>query len=168
MNKSRHTNNSSPPRFRIVRATPADAAELTAIAFAAKRQWGYPERWIEGWRDVLTIRPEFVADHETHVAAAADARLGFYAFEVRGERLDLVHMWVRPAFMGQGIGRALFAHAIERARDLHFPEIEIESDPNAVGFYERMGAERVGFRRADLEGEPRALPLLIYALPSVS
>jgi hypothetical protein len=41
--------------------------------------------------------------------------------------------------MGHGIGRSLFMHPVERAKSLGFQELEIESDPNAEGFYLRMG-----------------------------
>ena len=44
----------------IRRASPGDAEVLTRIAFAAKRYWGYPERWIEHWSESLTVTPEFV------------------------------------------------------------------------------------------------------------
>ena len=30
---------------------------LTQIALAAKRHWGYPERWIEIWSSQLTFSP---------------------------------------------------------------------------------------------------------------
>jgi hypothetical protein len=33
--------------LKITRATPDQAATLTKIAFAAKRHWGYPDRWIQ-------------------------------------------------------------------------------------------------------------------------
>ena len=61
-----------------------------------------------------------------------------------GERMDLLHLWVLPEAMGRGVGRSLFRHALERARILGFRELEIESDPNAEGFYRRIGAHRVG------------------------
>ena len=61
-----------------------------------------------------------------------------------GERMDLLHLWVLPEAMGRGAGRSLFSHAIERTRHLGFRELEIESDPNAEGFYRRIGAHRVG------------------------
>jgi|SRR5262245_16873441 len=54
--------------MRIVRAKPDEAEALTEIAFAAKRHWGYPEKWIESWRETLTVTPEFIASHETYVA----------------------------------------------------------------------------------------------------
>ena len=40
----------------------------------------------------------------------------------------------------------------------------MESDPNAVGFYERMGARRVRAIVTELEGRSRELPILVYDL----
>src|ERR1041385_3924590 len=128
----------------ILRAKPTDSAALTAIAFAAKRHWGYAEKWIENWRDVLTIQPEFIARHETYIALVGAQRLGFYAFCCENGRVDLEHLWVLPDAMGQSVGRSLFHHAVERARELGFREMQIESDPNAEKFYRHMGARRIG------------------------
>jgi predicted N-acetyltransferase YhbS len=64
--------------------------------------------------------------------------------------------------MGRGVGRALFAHAIKRARASGFRAVEIESDPNAAGFYDRMGAQRVGTKVSEVQGERRELPLFVY------
>ena len=75
--------------MHIARANPDDAVVLTDIAFAAKRHWGYPEKWIEGWHDVLTISPEFIASHETYVATLDDRKVGFYALSRQGDRFDL-------------------------------------------------------------------------------
>ncbi len=36
----------------------------------------------------------------------------------------------------------------------------IESDPNAVGFYEKMGALKVDERHTELDGHPRHLPVM--------
>jgi GNAT superfamily N-acetyltransferase len=145
---------------------PGDAEVLTEIAFAAKRLWGYAERWIESWRDLLTITPEFIVSHETHVAKVDGRIVGFYALEQKQNRLNLMHMWVLPDRARQGVGRFLFHHAIERAKVLDFRELEIESDPNAEGFYLRLGARRVGVSVKELFGQRRELPLLIYdAIP---
>src|SRR5258708_3804497 len=127
----------------IARAKPEDAELLTEIAFAAKRHWGYPEKWIESWRELLTIRPEFISNHETYAAILDCRTVGFYALSAKAGRLALLHMWVLPGAMGRGVGRSLFAHSLEGARRLGFREMEIESDPNAEGFYVHMGARRV-------------------------
>src|SRR6266849_8951699 len=70
--------------MHITRARPDDAATLTDIAFAAKRHWGYPMSWIENWRDVLIVRPEFVAGHETYAAIDAGRAVGFHALGRKG------------------------------------------------------------------------------------
>ncbi len=148
--------------MHITRARPDDAATLTEIAFAAKQHWGYPMAWIESWRDVLTVRPEFIAGHETYAAIDEGRAIGFYALGRKGDRMDLLHLWVLPEAMGRGVGRSLFSHALERARFLGFRELEIESDPNAEGFYQRMGAHRVGTSSKVLAGHNRELPVLVY------
>ncbi|MCL4530843.1 MAG: hypothetical protein M1485_06230 [Chloroflexi bacterium] len=42
--------------IEIRRALPEEADALTEIAIAAKRHWGYPERWIEIWMPSPTRR----------------------------------------------------------------------------------------------------------------
>lgn len=150
--------------MQIIRAGPEDAAALTAIAFAAKRHWGYPERWIESWRELLTVSPEFIVGHETYAAIADKRVIGFYALGQKGNRGDLLHMWVLPQEMGHGVGSALFLHCIKRMKASGLAELEIESDPNAEGFYQRMGARRVGLSVRKLENQRRDLPVLIYVL----
>ena len=148
--------------MQIVRARPEDATRLTEIAFAAKRHWKYPEAWIESWREDLTINAEFLRDHETYVAMVDNHLAGFYAFEHTRGKLELSQMWVLPEAMGRGVGRALFRHAVKRARALGFHALEIESDPNAEGFYLRLGARRVGSNFREVEKVRRELPVLIY------
>ena len=137
---------------------------LTEIAHAAKRHWGYPERWMQLWRDALTITPGYIAINEVYVARAGDRIVGFYALTGSGARLTLDHLWLSPAEIGTGIGRSLFDHAMATAKRLGAAEIEIEAEPNAVGFYSHMGARHVGENQYEIEGQPRILPLLVYYL----
>ncbi len=150
--------------MQIVRARPEDADVLTEIAFAAKRHWGYPEHWIQGWRDILTMRPEFIASNVTYSAIKDGRPVGFYLLTTEADGLHLDHLWILPDAMGAGIGRTLFEHAAAQATGLGFTAIKIEADPNAKGFYQRMGARRVGANMTTIQGKPRELPLLIYDL----
>jgi ribosomal protein S18 acetylase RimI-like enzyme len=150
----------------IVRAEPDDADALTRIAFAAKSYWGYPERWIEQWQEALTITPEFISDNEVYGAVFEEEIAGFYALVARDREVELEHLWVLPEHIGAGIGRALFDHAVRRAAALGVTTLSIEADPNAEGFYRRMGARRVGENVYEIEGHRRELPLLILDVPS--
>jgi GNAT superfamily N-acetyltransferase len=151
-------------QLRIEKAGREAHLALTEIAHAAKRHWGYPERWMQLWRDTLTITPDYIADNEVYLARAGEQVVGFYALLGSGAKLTLDHLWLVPSQIGAGIGRKLFDHAITTARRLGAAEVEVEADPNATGFYERMGATRVGENVYEMDGQPRILPLLIYTL----
>jgi GNAT superfamily N-acetyltransferase len=150
--------------MRILRAKPDDAARLTKIAFMSKRHWGYPERWIASWTHLLTVEPRSIAEQETYTAYVEGVPVGFYSLGRGPGRISLEHLWVLPEAMRRGVGRALFAHAVERVRALGCETLEIESDPNAAGFYEHMGAHRVATTVTELEGRPRELPVLVYEI----
>jgi N-acetylglutamate synthase-like GNAT family acetyltransferase len=94
------------------------------------------------------------------VAEEADEIRGFYALCVNGGRAELEHMWVRPQYIGTGIGKELFLDAMDKATALNVREVEIVADPNAAGFYEKMGAERVGEADSSVDGQVRKLPRL--------
>ncbi|HKG62065.1 MAG TPA: GNAT family N-acetyltransferase [Pyrinomonadaceae bacterium] len=141
-------------------ASPEDGPTLTAIALDAKRYWGYPEHWIRHWESDLTISPEFIRDNHVYVDEEDGQIRGFYALCVAGDKAELEHMWVTPASIGTGIGKELFLDAMERAAKLRVNAVEICSDPNAAGFYKRMGATQIGEVDTPVDGEPRTLPRL--------
>jgi N-acetylglutamate synthase-like GNAT family acetyltransferase len=152
---------------QIRRAKPDEAELLTQIAHAAKRYWGYPENWIQHWKEDLTITPEFIANNEMFVAVSGEEIVGCCAIVAGDSLAELEHMWIKPAHIGTGVGRALFLHAKERAKNLKVPVLEISSDPNAEGFYRRMGATRIGEVRSEVEGQPRVLPRMTVDLDLV-
>ena len=141
-------------------ASTDEASHLTTIALEAKRYWGYPEHWIKHWESDLTISPDFIRDNHVYVVEENDEIQGFYALCVAGNKAELEHMWVTPARIGSGIGKELFLDAMERAAALNVRAVEISSDPNAAGFYKRMGATQIGEIDASLDGQPRKLPRL--------
>jgi len=144
----------------IRRAQPVEAAKLTEIAFAAKRHWGYPEGWIEIWREELTVTPSFIERHEVFAAAENGKPIGFYALVTSEDLTELDHLWVLPELIGKGVGRQLLNHAIERAAVIGAQRIEIVSDPNAEGFYLKAGAKKIGEVISEIEGQERRLPRL--------
>ncbi len=150
----------------VIRGRPDDAGALTRISFAAKRYWGYPERWISRWEESLTITPDFVRRNEVYAAVVEGEIVGFYALVGEGQRVELEHLWVSPEHIGTGLGRTLFDHAVRRASSLGASSLGIEAEPNAEGFYRRMGARRVGENVYEIEGHRRELPVLILDVPS--
>lgn len=142
----------------IQQASTEHAETLTQIALEAKRHWGYPEHWIKHWESDLTITPEFIKNNHVYVAEYDGEIRGFYALCEVDDKAELEHIWVRPSFIGTGIGKELFLDAMERAARLNVSEVELSADPNAEGFYRRMGARKIGEVDSEIDGQTRKLP----------
>lgn len=140
---------------------PAQLADLDAmsrVAVAAKRQWGYPDEWIELWRDQLQYTAETLAHQHVYCAELDGAIIGVVSISLDAEVAELEGLWVLPAHGRRGVGRALMdlAAAQAVARGAHV--LRIVSDPNAEGFYLALGARLVGYSESLPAG--RRLPRL--------
>ena len=147
----------------IRRARPDEAAALTALAARAKAHWGYDAEFMARVIDAMSISAGDVEAHEVWLLEDASGRtVGFHRV-IPDDRAEVEDMWVEPDAMGNGHGRRLFEHAIAIARAFGATELELDADPNAIGFYERMGMERIGETHSTLISG-RALPRMRITL----
>jgi ribosomal protein S18 acetylase RimI-like enzyme len=144
----------------IRRVLPEEAATLSQIALAAKRYWGYPDRWMEIWKPQLTFAPEYFAENESWAAERNHTPVAFYTLQQREGSAWIENLWVSPEYMGKGIGKQLFYHALDLSRQRGYKRLKLEADPNALGFYEKMGMNKIGERVSEVEGQPRVLPIM--------
>jgi GNAT superfamily N-acetyltransferase len=180
-------------RFRIRRARPDEAEALTELTLRSKAYWDYDAAFLARCRIVMRILPGMIRDNVYCVAEAEPPRagapallgvpprageaallgvppragkpalLGVYGFEPEPDGVGLDVFFVEPEAIGRGVGRALWRHAVERARRLGAPALTVQSDPNAAGFYRRMGCRPAGGRASEIE-PGRILPLFRFAL----
>jgi len=129
--------------IEIRRAEAVEASELTAIAFAAKRHWGYPEAWIDLWSDELCVDGRYVEENWVFVATDGIRTLGWCAVLEKHEQCWLDYCWVLPEASGHGIGRALIDQAFRLAAELNSPTLKVVADSNAEGFYCKLGFRRI-------------------------
>jgi len=117
----------------------ADEAErLSALALRSKRHWGYDSAFLEACRAELTLTPEQAT--AARVVRDGDDLLGFHLLD-DGE---LLMLFVEPAAIGRGVGRALLDDARRDATGRGWASLRVESDPAAEGFYLAHGARRMG------------------------
>jgi len=147
-----------------IRPARADEAEaLTDLSLRSKAFWDYDAGFLARCRAVMTVKARNIQSHP-HYVAELDGRIaGFYGFEPEGAGVGLDYLFVETDLVGRGIGRALWRHAVDTARRLGHPALIVVSDPNAEGFYLKMGCRRIGTRPSELE-TGRRLPLLRFAL----
>jgi len=153
------------PGLTIRRAAAGDAGRLTAIAREAKASWGYPARWLSAWESSLRIPPDYIRRQTVFVCEEGQDMIGFCALEDRDGTWHLEHLWVDPRRHGIGAGRLLFERAAAWIGQVRPGRLMVESDPNAAGFYARLGARRTGWVAAPVEGaQDRRLPVLEWEI----
>ncbi|PVE04389.1 GNAT family N-acetyltransferase [Streptomyces scopuliridis] len=131
--------------MRIREARPDEAPALSALVLRSKAHWGYDEAFLAACRDELTISAHEVTARRLAVAEdeTSGEALGVASLEGRAPDGTLGLLFVEPRVIGLGIGRALYAHVLDRARELGFERLTIDSDPHAVDFYRTLGARPV-------------------------
>lgn len=139
------------------RTSPAAAGELTALTIASKAHWGYDEAFMAVARPSLTVTREYLEANDRWVAVIDGTTVGWFSLAAIPDGFLLDNFFLRPAHIGQGIGRLMWEAAVRRASTLGAKRMTLEADPNAAAFYERMGARLTGSVKAPDTG--RELPV---------
>jgi len=126
------------PRLRP--AAPDDYERVRELTVASKAHWGYDREFVRRWAQGLT----FECDRDRWVAELDGSIVAWAALAPPdGGVAVLDDLWVDPAWLGRGVGGLLFREAAARARELGATRLEWGAEPNAVGFYERLGGQKV-------------------------
>jgi len=147
-------------------ATPDEAASISDLAMRSKAVWGYSPAFLEACRAELTwSAAELQAKGIGFFVAVEGADLlGFHAIEdLSGGEYELAALFVEPARIGTGVGRALIEHAKSEALSCGARVLMIQGDPHAERFYRAAGAERIGERPSE-SVTGRSLPLFAIRL----
>ena len=138
---------------RITKATPSDTDAMTELIIASKQHWGYPDEWIQLWMNELTITPEKLDERDFYLGKNREEIIFIYAISsLGGDEYELEDCWVAPSHIGQGFGHLLFDDLKSRLIVLGCSRLLIISDPNAAGFYNKMGAFKIGEKPTKIEG----------------
>jgi GNAT superfamily N-acetyltransferase len=149
----------------IVRRAAADEADaLNAVIVRSKSYWGYAPAVVEAYRAFLCLEPEFIERNPVYCAEVDGITAGVSHFNAVGRaEIELFHLFVDPAFIGQGIGKLLWRHAVDGSRSMGGTALVFDSDPHARPFYERLGAVVVGDHESTVVAGLR-IPRMRYEL----
>lgn len=177
--------------YTITDATPERADILTNIAMQSKGVWGYDEAFMQAARQELMVTPQRLSSpHFINRCLVENEKQvqGFYSLSLQpdGQELasykmesrylsnlkkwfnsqtviELEALFILPTSMGKGYGQALFKHAISSQEIKPFSTLLIQSDPNALSFYQKLGCQLIGEKESgSIKG--RFLPLLMWDL----
>ena len=126
------------PRLRP--AAPDDFERVRELTFESKAHWGYDRELVQRWAAGLS----FETDRERWVAELDGEIVAWAALVPPSDGVAVLDdLWVDPAAMGRGLGSRLFRFAADRARELGAERLEWGAEPNALGFYEKLGGRKL-------------------------
>jgi len=144
-------------------AHPNEGERLREITAAAKGFWGYDGERVRAWAGSLDLSPERLAGAHVLVAEVDGVAVGWAEILPPDAGVCVLeHLWVEPGRMRRGAGSQLFRRAAEGAADLGATAMEWEAEPNALGFYARMGGRPV---RTTTSEWGRELSVMAVPLP---
>jgi GNAT superfamily N-acetyltransferase len=131
---------------RIRDARPDEAAALASLQRRASDVWEEYRADLAANPGVIQPPHQAIAEGRVRVAVAGSGRrLGFsVALAAEGGRVELDDLFVEPDAMGRGVGRLLVADVVSRAAAAEATCIDVTANPNAAGFYERVGFRVTG------------------------
>ncbi len=140
----RDVSDGTAPSSPVRRARPEEAEVLTDLVTRSKAHWGYDEDFMNACRAELAVTAARIARENLYVYDAGDGPEGTYELGIDGDEGEVGLMFVDPNSMGKGIGGALWRHMEAQARERGLRRLVIDSDPQAEGFYQAMGARTIG------------------------
>ncbi len=145
--------------MKIISATPNDHRELTQLTFQSKAYWNYSTDQMDEWREVLTIKPEYIAQNQVYKLVSNHQIIAYYSFFSKSERSVLLdNFFISPKYIGKGFGRLLLLDFLERAKSEGNTSVSLYSDPHSEQFYLYFGFEVIGQENTSIPG--RFLPIM--------
>ena len=122
---------------QIAPARADDCAALTALSMAAKASHGYDAAFMAACEDELRVRPYHLTQRDYLVAWDGAHMVGCVC--LYRDTPQIGAFFVAPNAQGRGVGRALWQAIRAHAKATGADVLTLDSDPNAVGFYQRLG-----------------------------
>ncbi|MEI5926582.1 GNAT family N-acetyltransferase [Bacillus sp. TD10] len=145
--------------MKIREALLSEGNELSELALQSKATWDYSEEFILACKEDLTITEEYIKNNFVYVLENDNTKIGFFSFLRNEKALDF--LYIHPRYKGKGYGKIMWEFVIEQVKELGIKSFTIDSDPNAKGYYLKMGAKLIGETPSTVF-EDRLLPLLKY------
>jgi RimJ/RimL family protein N-acetyltransferase len=143
----------SPPGIKIREATLADVDRLLEllVAVAGEGRWIGTEAPVDLERRRQRMVEDVEGDSVIVLVAEADGELvGELGLHLARYGVADLGMLVAAGWRGRGVGTALLAEAVDRARKAGAHKIALQVWPHnaaAIALYERFGFEREGYLR---------------------
>ena len=149
--------------LKYIDAFPTDFQLLTETAILSKQYWGYSNELIDLWRTDLEVSREYIQTNKVVKVYNQDTFIGFFSLKTVDKGVvEIDHLWVIPTEIKKGYGRQIFQYIKRYLQTQGRKTAQLIADPNAKGFYDKMGGQVVGQVQSKISG--RFLDIYQYSL----
>jgi len=138
--------------IQFEQAKPHDAALLTKTTFQSKKMWHYTDVQMSLWADELIITETYILENKVFKIIGDKSYIGFFSLIIKGKLIEIDHFWLLPENTGMGYGKKTFNFIKEMARTWGYDTIEVYAEPNANGFYAKLGGKIIRVKESKIEG----------------
>ncbi|MFC5047791.1 GNAT family N-acetyltransferase [Aquimarina hainanensis] len=126
--------------MNIIKASHTDHQKLTTLTIRSKSYWNYTPAQIKKWRKDLTVSPEYILKNPVYMLYIAQELIGYYSYLAISKRIvKLDNIFIDSIYIRKGYGTLLMQDFISRIKQAGYQKIQLDSDPNAVNFYQHLG-----------------------------
>lgn len=131
----------------------SDGDLLTDTAFRSKKHWGYPDEWMQAWKPELKVDEAYISQNDVVKIYRHNIFIGFLAIKFHSESsAEIDHLWLLPEYINHGFGRYIFGYILNRIAQKGLHKATLVAEPNAKGFYEKMGGTVIGRHASKISG----------------
>lgn len=102
----------------IVKSNIEDNEILTDITKKSKAYWGYSDRQMEKWSELLTITKNYIETNNVYKLLVGNITVGYYSYiNLNKDEVKLDNLFVLPNYIGSGFGTLLMNDFMNRIKN---------------------------------------------------
>ena len=128
----------------IVKASKEHLQIVNDIIVAAKSHWEYPASYLKAALELLKIDENYILENPSFEILLDNRIVGFISVTEKDGDKYLDNLWIHPKVHGTGLGRLACETIFKVANHQKWPKLLVLPDPQAIGFYKKLGFKETG------------------------
>ncbi|HVI41887.1 MAG TPA: GNAT family N-acetyltransferase [Anaerovoracaceae bacterium] len=149
--------------LQLKAATVENADLLSELAYCSEAYWGNDNEYMDQFRLYYNVTKEFIQENPVFVLEENHCTVGFWGLKQTEADWELEFFYIGEPYIGKGYGRRLWNSLIEECSKSGIKSFEFVTSPEAVHFYEKMGAKTICNVESFIR-QGRIIPRLKYNL----
>jgi ribosomal protein S18 acetylase RimI-like enzyme len=150
--------------YAIKKIQPDTIKLLNDIMKRSLAIWGYSPKEMEEVAKKLVITTEFMNKSVCYAVELGGLIKGFFCIEPsQSEEISNAKFYIEPDSIREGLGTMLWNQVIFELKNKEIKHFKFLVDKNAQGFYEKLGAVKVGEQRSEII-EKYMIPIMKYTI----